>query len=59
MAWLKAVLRFRASDEPEFALSPIKVLMRAWRILKIHDPGATLKITHDDPPPVHYENEGD
>lgn len=58
MAWLKAVFRFRASDDPEFMLSPLKVLFRAWRILKTEDPGATLRITHDDHP-IHYDQEGD
>lgn len=60
MPRLKAVFRFRASDDREFMLSPIKVLMRAWRILKTHDPAATLKITpDDDEPPVHFDRDGD
>lgn len=57
---LKAIFRFQASDDPEFALSPLKVLFRAWRILKIHDPGARLRITpDDDPPETHHDSDGD
>ena len=59
MAWLKAVFRFRTSDDPEFIKSPLKVLMRAWRILRLHDPSATLKITRDDPPSIHHDADGD
>ena len=58
MARLKAVLRFRTSDDPEFMKSPLKILMRAWRVLKTEDPGATLRITRDDQP-IHYDPEGD
>lgn len=59
MSRLRAVFRFHVSDDPEFMKSPLKVLMRAWRILKTHDPGATLKITYDEPDPPAHDADGD
>lgn len=56
---LKAVFRFQVDGDPGDLMPPLKLLLRTLRILRIRDPQAELKVTHDEGPGVSFDADGD